>query len=99
MEIGFDIEKYLVHSKKVDLSDLDFSAASRHPLTGSEIRCLTYIMDVESHTIVLLKGILSTCAITDPETTAFLDDWSPLNGRARFRLSSIQDSVMGEIRI
>ena len=41
MEIGFDIEKYLVHSTKVDVSDLDSSAAQRHPLTQSEIRCLT----------------------------------------------------------
>lgn len=75
MEIGFDIEKYLMHSKKVDVSDLDFSAASRYPLTEPEIRCLAYMMDVESHTIVFLKGILSTCAITDPETTAFLSGW------------------------
>ena len=52
MEIGFDIEKYLAHSRKVDVSDLDFSAARRYPLTESEIRCLTYMMDVESHTIV-----------------------------------------------
>lgn len=76
MEIGFDIEKYLVHSKKVDVCDLDFSAVQRYPLTESEIRCLTYMMDVESHTIVFLKGILSTCAITDPETTAFLSCWA-----------------------
>jgi len=34
------------------------------------------MMDIESHTIVFLKGILSTCAITDPETTAFLSCWA-----------------------
>lgn len=76
MELGFDIEKYLVHSRKVDVSDLDFSTARRCPLTESEIRCLTCMMDVECHTIVFLKGILSTCAITDPETTAFLSCWA-----------------------
>ncbi len=76
METGFDIEKYLNHSKKVDVGNLDFSLARNYPLSDSEIRCLTYMMDVESHTIVFLKGILSTCAVTDPETTAFLSCWA-----------------------
>ena len=43
MENGFDIEKHLVHPKKVDVSDLDFSVAPCYPLTESEIRCLSYI--------------------------------------------------------
>lgn len=76
IEPGFDIEKYLNHSKKVDVSDLDFSAARNYPLSENEIRCLTYMMDIESHTIVFLKGILSTCALKDPETTSFLSCWA-----------------------
>ena len=76
MDIGFDIEKYLAHSGKVDVNDLDLSSVQHYPLSDAEIRCLTYMMDVESHTIVFLKGILSTCAITDPETTAFLSCWA-----------------------
>ena len=76
MEPGFDIEKYLNHSKKVDVSGLDFSSARNSPLSENEKRCLTYMMDIESHTIVFLKGILSTCAIRDPETTAFLSCWA-----------------------
>jgi len=47
----------------VDVTDLDFSAARSYPLSENEIRCLTYMMDIESHTIVFLKGILSTCAL------------------------------------
>ena len=76
MESGFEIEKYLRNSKKVDVSDLDFDQARNFPLTDSEIRCLTYMMDIEGHTIVYLKGILSTCAIQDPDTTAFLSCWA-----------------------
>ncbi len=76
MEHGFDIEKYLNHSQKVDVSDLDFRAARNYPLSENEARCLTYMMDIESHTIVFLKGILSTCALKDPETTAFLSCWA-----------------------
>ena len=76
MDSSFNIENYLNHSKKVDVTDLDFSEARNYPLSENEKRCLTYMMDIESHTIVFLKGILSTCAITDPETTAFLSCWA-----------------------
>nr|HEV7953596.1 hypothetical protein [Candidatus Acidoferrales bacterium] len=72
----FDLEKYLKHSKHVDISDLDLSQAAKYPLTDDEIRCLTYMMDIESHTIVYLRSILGTCAIEDPETTAFLSCWA-----------------------
>ena len=73
---GFDLEKYLNHSKKVDVGGLDFAAAARYPLSDDEVRCLTYMMDIESHTIVYLKGILNTCAVRDPQTTAFLSCWA-----------------------
>src|SRR5271168_619052 len=72
----FDLEKYLKNSKHVDISDVDLSDAGRYPLTPEETRCLTYMMDIESHTIVYLRSILSTCAIEDPDTTAFLSCWA-----------------------
>ncbi|HXE92052.1 MAG TPA: hypothetical protein VNK82_13930 [Terriglobales bacterium] len=76
MPHGFDLEKYLRNTRKVDVSDLDWAAVPEHPLSAEERRCLTYMMDIESHTIVYLKGILNTCAIRDPETTAFLNCWA-----------------------
>jgi hypothetical protein len=72
----FDLERYLRNSKKVDISDIDLSQASQYPLTEDEIHCLTYMMDIESHTIVYLRSILSTCAIEDEDTTAFLSCWA-----------------------
>jgi hypothetical protein len=72
----FNLESYLDHSKKVDVSDINFEEAARYPLSEDEIRCLTYMMDIESHTIVYLKGILSTCAIRDARTTSFLSCWA-----------------------
>ncbi len=72
----FDLERYLRNSKKVDISDIDLSQAPQHPLTEDEVHCLTYMMDIESHTIVYLRSILSTCAIEDPDTTAFLSCWA-----------------------
>ena len=75
-ENSFDVEKYVRRSRKVDISDLDLSRTADYPLTADEIRCLTYMMDIEGHTIVYLKSILNTCAIRDPQTTAFLSCWA-----------------------
>src|SRR5262249_20379690 len=72
----FDLDKYLRNSKHVDISDIDLPAARNYPLTEEEIHCLTYMMDIESHTVVYLRSILNTCAIEDPETTAFLSCWA-----------------------
>jgi len=72
----FNLESYLKNSSKVDVSDFDFSVVPDYPLSAEEIRCLTYMMDIEAHTIVYLKGILSTCAVRDPRTTAFLSCWA-----------------------
>lgn len=74
--VGFDLEKYLSNSKKVDISEFDLSRASEYPLSAGEIRCLKYMMDVESSTIVYLRAILRTCAVNDPDTTAFLSCWA-----------------------
>jgi hypothetical protein len=77
MMVGsFDLDRYLRNSKKVDISDIDLSEAAKYPLSAEEIRSLTYMMDIESHTIVYLRSILSTCAIEDADTTAFLSCWA-----------------------
>jgi rubrerythrin len=73
MPTAFHIDKYLEHSRRVDTAGLP---AGGGPLTADEVRCLTYFADVESHTILFLKGILSTCAIRDEETKAFLSCWA-----------------------
>jgi rubrerythrin len=73
--VAFDLERYLNNSRKVDLSEFDFSDARQHSLTRDEIRCLEYMMDVESSTIVYLRALLRTCVIDDPEAVAFLSCW------------------------
>ena len=73
---AFDLEKYLNNSRKVDLSDFDFSNARRYSLTADEIRCLKYMMDVESSTIVYLRAVLRTALIDDPEVVGFLTCWA-----------------------
>jgi rubrerythrin len=72
----FDLERYLRNSRKVDISDVDMGRAAEYPLTQDEIHALTYMMDIESHTVVYLRAILNTCAIEDSDTTAFLNCWA-----------------------
>src|SRR5579871_6707093 len=75
-QLQFDVEKYIRNSKKVDISDIDLSQASQYPVTDDEVRALTYMCDIESHTIVYLRAILNTCAIEDSQTTSFLSCWA-----------------------
>jgi len=75
-QLEFDVEKYVRNSKKVDISDMDLSQAANYPITEDEVRALTYMCDIESHTIVYLRAILNTCAVEDPQTTAFLSCWA-----------------------
>lgn len=65
-QLQFDVERYVRLSKKVDISDLDLSQAAHYPISDEEVRALTYMTDIESHTIVYLRAILNTCAVEDP---------------------------------
>ena len=71
----FDLDKYLRASRRVDLSTWSGSGSSEHPVTTVEARCLTYMMDIETHTVVFLRDLLATRASFDPEVTAFLSCW------------------------
>jgi hypothetical protein len=75
-QLEFDVEKYVRNSKKVDISDIDLSQAAKYPVSDDEVRALTYMCDIESHTIVYLRAILNTCAVEDAQTTSFLSCWA-----------------------
>ncbi|MFY9588414.1 MAG: ferritin-like domain-containing protein [Actinomycetota bacterium] len=70
-----DLGKYLRASKKLDLEGIDFDAVPTYPLSREEIRCLTYMMDIETHTVIYLRDLLTTPAANDPDVTAFLSLW------------------------
>ena len=75
MESGFDLDRYLRASKKVDLSDLAWDRIADHPVSVEEARCLAYMMDIESHTVIFLRDLLATRAAFEPDITAFLSCW------------------------
>ena len=76
MGAGFDLEKYLRNSKAVAIDDLPWDQVPDSPLTEGETRFLQYMMNIEDHTIVYLRELLSTKVIEDAEVTAFLSCWA-----------------------
>ncbi len=76
MPYEFDLEKYLRASRKVPIDDLPWDTLRDHPLYQGEVRFLKYMMNIEAHTIVYHKELLSTKAIEDAEVTGFLACWN-----------------------
>jgi rubrerythrin len=72
---SFDLQDYLQRSAALDLTGIDFSQAADHALSEGEVRCLTYMMDIESHTLCYLNDVLNAGAGADPEIADFLGCW------------------------
>ncbi len=84
----FDLDTYVSRSRALDLSDIRWDDVPRHPLSAEAVRTLRYMQDIESHTIVYLRTLLSTRAIDDPEVATFLACWlyeETFHGRALAR--------------
>jgi rubrerythrin len=72
---GFDLDRYLRASRKVDLGGLPWDQIKDSPLQVAEARTLAYMMDIETHTIIFLRDLLATKAAFEPDVTAFLSCW------------------------
>jgi hypothetical protein len=72
---GFDLDRYLRASKRVDLSGVAWDRVGGHPLSEAEARCLAYMMDIETHTSIYLRDLLATPAAYEPDVKAFLSCW------------------------
>src|SRR5438128_5546625 len=103
----FDLDKYLRASKRVDLTPVEWDLIGRTPLPEADARCLAYMMDIESHTIIFLRDILATRAAFDPDVTAFLSCWvyeelwhgeafSRFLGEAGYRLAPDDERVRSD---
>jgi hypothetical protein len=93
MKPSFNIDRFLEKSRSLDLSGIDWDKARSQPVTEAEVRCLTYMIDVESYTIAYLRDLLNTSAIRDREIADFLPCWAyeeAYHGRAleRFLLEA-----------
>jgi hypothetical protein len=103
----FDLDRYLRASKKVDLTGLAWDRVKDHPLPVEHARCLAYMMDIESHTVVFLRDLLATRVAFEPDITAFLSCWvyeelwhgeafSRFLGEAGYRLGPDGERVWGD---
>jgi len=70
------IEKFLSHSAKIETADLDWADAKRVGLSPDEVFILTYFSDIEGQTILYLRDLLHTEAVSEPDTIAFLSMWN-----------------------
>lgn len=103
----FDLDRYLRASGRVDLSTVEWDRIRQHPVTADEARCLTYMMDIETHTVVFLRDLLATRASFDPEVTSFLSCWvyeelwhgeafSRFLGEAGYQVPPTYEDVQGD---
>jgi hypothetical protein len=71
----FDLDRYLRVSRATKPEDFDWTV--RQPrLSDDALFCLAYMMDIESHTIVYLRELLSTRIVREADVTAFLSCWA-----------------------
>ena len=73
---GFDLDRFIRTSGRVDLSEVAWDRVHDHPLTDDEIRLLRYMMDIEAHTVIFMRDLLATHAAFDPNVTAFMSCWN-----------------------
>src|SRR2546422_10346559 len=72
---AFDLDAWVARSRAVDLSEIDWAAVPRHPVSPDAIRTLRYMQDIESHTIIYTRSLQATRAIDAPEVATFLACW------------------------
>src|SRR5208283_1082813 len=70
----FDLEKYLRNSGATRPDAFDWADPGPR-LDDEALFCLGYMMDIESHTVIYMKELLSTSVAEDPSITAFLACW------------------------
>ncbi len=71
---SFDLEKFLRNSGATRPDSFGWSDPGPR-LDDEALFCLGYMMDIESHTVIYMKELLSTSVAEDPSITAFLACW------------------------
>lgn len=74
--VDFDLDKFIRTSGRVDVSEVEWNRSSDPPLAPAEVRCLRYMMDIETNTVIFLRDVLATQTAFDPDVTAFLSCWN-----------------------
>lgn len=76
-ESAFDLDRYLRVCGATKPERFDWTTTKPQPrLSDDALFTIAYMMDIESHTIVYLRDLLSTRVVRDHEVTAFLSCWA-----------------------
>jgi hypothetical protein len=71
----FDLDAWVARSGALDLDAIPWADVPKYELPEEAVRTLTYMQDIESHTIIYLRALLATRAVDDPEVATFLACW------------------------
>ena len=80
-----ELTRFIAASRPIDLDGIDWDAIPDHPLPADVIKVLTYMQDVESHTVVFPTTFFSRRALDDECVGPFLICWlyeEGMHGRA-----------------
>jgi hypothetical protein len=72
---AFDLDAWVARSGALDLDAIAWTEVAKYPVSPAVIRTLTFMQDIESHTIIYLRSLLATRAIDEPEVATFLACW------------------------
>lgn len=73
--IDFDLNRYLRVSAATKPEMFDWERTQPR-LSEEALFCLAYMMDIESHTIVYMRELLSTRIVREVDVTSFLSCWA-----------------------
>ena len=71
----FDLDAWVARAGAIDLDAVPWADVANDPVPREFVRTLTYMQDIESHTIIYLRSLLNTRAVDDPEVATFLACW------------------------
>jgi hypothetical protein len=71
----FDLDAWVARSGALDLDAIPWGDVAKYPVPQEAVRTLTFMQDIEHHTIIYLRSLLATRAVDDPEVATFLACW------------------------
>src|SRR5438445_4784630 len=89
----FDLDAWVARSGALDLDAIPWADVAKHEVPPDAVRTLTYMQDIERHTIIYLRSLLATRAVDDPEVSTFLACWLHEETFHGIALSSFLDAA------
>jgi hypothetical protein len=100
MPEGYDIDRFMASSAKVELSDINWAEVPKHPITPEAMRTLRYFLMIEGSTFFYTKALMKTnTSNREPEFMPFVTAWlyeEEFHGRAFRKFLEAYGEEVGE---